>query len=201
MKKEIGRLKKEAEKFYKDNDPAHDFLHVERVYKIAEKIGKKEKADLSVLLPAVLLHDLRKPVSRAIPIARKILRKLKFEKKRAEKILHAIEAHSFSHGAKAKSLEAKILQDADRLDALGAIGIARCFAFGATMGRQFYSEKDTFCSTRAPNDSRYTLDHFYKKLLTLKQKLHTKTAKKIAAKRHKFLLEFLKELESELASQ
>ncbi len=199
MKKEITKLKKEVKKFYKDNDPAHDFLHVERVYRIAEKIGKQEKADLSVLLPAVLLHDVRKPVSKAIPIARKILRKLKFEKKRAERILHAIEAHSFSHGLDAESTEAEILQDSDRIDALGAIGVARCFTYGAIMGREFYSQNDMFCSKRRPDDRNYTLDHFFKKLLKLKSGLHTKSARKIAAKRHKFLLAFLRQIKSEVS--
>ena len=199
MEKEVIKLKKEVRKFYKANDPAHDFSHVERVLKTAEIIGKKEHAELGILLPAVLLHDVKKPVKKAIPVAWQILRKLKYDKKQIAEILHAIETHSFTHAKKPKSLEAKILQDSDRLDALGAIGVARTFTVGGGKNRAMYNAQDAFCARRSPDDLNYTVDHFYRKLLTLKSGLHTKAAKKIADKRHKFLLEFLSQLRSELA--
>src|SRR3989338_1512744 len=191
MNRELKKLKKEVQKHYKQNDPAHDFSHIERVAKSAENIGRREGADLNIVIPAALLHDIKKPVRKALPIANRILRKLKYDKKQASKILHAIEAHSFSHAKKPKSLEAKVLQDSDRLDALGAIGVARTFTVGGGKNRALYNAQDTFCARRSPDDLNYTVDHFYRKLLTLKSGLHTKTAKKIAGKRHKFLLEFL----------
>jgi uncharacterized protein len=97
-----------------------------------------------------------------------------------------------------KTIEGKVLQDADRLDALGAIGIARTFAVGGSEKRPFYSAYDPFCNTRKPDDKKWTLDHFYKKLLLLEKKMNTSTARKEAARRTKILKKFLADLKKEI---
>lgn len=113
-------------------------------------------------------------------------------------IHHAIIAHSFSANVDPITLEAKIVQDADRLDALGAIGITRCIQVSSTLGRSLYSSEDPFCYERVPDDSSYTLDHFYTKLLNLSSTMKTKSAVKEADKRTLVMRAFLMQLESEL---
>ena len=190
------------------NDTAHDFSHVLRVYKLSEKIGKKENADLSILLPSSLLHDLKnskknifqrkKSSEETFVLSKKILKKLKFPSDKIEKILYCISVHSFSKSIKPKTLEAKILQDADRIDALGAIGIARVFAVGENLKKPFYDLNEPFTKKRILNDNKNSIDHFYVKLLKLKNKINTKTAKKVAIQRHEFLKMFLKQFKKEI---
>ena len=116
-----------------------------------------------------------------------------------EKVADAIRTHSYSKKATPASLEGKILQDADRLDAIGAIGIARTFSVGGSENRCLYNPADPFCETdRELNDAQWTLDHVKKKLLILKNTMHTKTAKKIAEKRTQFMELFLNHLEEEI---
>jgi uncharacterized protein len=190
------------------NDPAHDFNHIMRVYKNAQKLCKKEKANQKIVLSAVLLHDIvsypksdkRSKLSsqKSADEAKKILKKLNFTSKEIHIISDAIRDHSFSRGKTPKTLEGKILQDADRLDALGAIGIARVFAVGGSEKRPFYNNGDPFCKTHIPDDETWTLDHFYKKLLKLESLMNTKSAKIEAKKRTKVLNFFLSELKNEL---
>ncbi|RQW80581.1 MAG: phosphohydrolase, partial [Methanothrix sp.] len=104
----------------------------------------------------------------------------------------------FSKGIVPKTLEAKILQDADRLDAMGAIGIARVFMTGGTLGRALYNPDDPFCRAREPEDGLWNLDHFYRKLLKLEAGMHTKTARQMAEKRADVLRRYLLDLEEEI---
>jgi uncharacterized protein len=130
--------------------------------------------------------------------SKKILKKLDFSEKEIQIVSDAIRDHSFSRGKTPTTLEGKILQDADRLDAIGAIGIARVFAVGGSEKRPFYEKEDPFCKTRIPDDRTWTLDHFYKKLLKLESQMNTKYAKIEAKKRTKVLKNFLSELKREL---
>jgi uncharacterized protein len=98
-------------------------------------------------------------------------------------IAHAIEAHSFSANIAPQTLEAKVVQDADRLDGIGAIGIARCFACSGTMNRPFYSPADPFCTTREPDDAQFTIDHFYRKLFKTAASMQAQAGKKEAERR------------------
>jgi uncharacterized protein len=190
------------------NDPAHDFNHIMRVYKNAQKLCKKEKANQKIVLSAVLLHDIisypksdkhsKLSSQKSADEAKKILKKLNFTSEEIHIISDAIRDHSFSRGKTPKTLEGKILQDADRLDALGAIGIARVFAVGGSEKRPFYNNGDPFCKTHIPDDETWTLDHFYKKLLKLESLMNTKSAKIEAKKRTKVLNFFLSELKNEL---
>ncbi|MFL6484573.1 MAG: HD domain-containing protein [Nitrososphaera sp.] len=190
-------------------DPAHDFQHVMRVYKNAKLIGTQEGAIMRILLPAVLLHDIvvypkgsdnsvMSPDDSA-DLAEKILQRLSYSQHEINEISYCIRAHSFSKRLIPASLEGRILQDADRLDALGAIGIARTFSVGGSEKRTFYNAGDPFCrSGRRPDDKQWTLDHFHTKLLQLKDLMHTRTAKRIAQQRTRFMMLFIRQLQKEI---
>ncbi|MDH5569629.1 MAG: HD domain-containing protein [Nitrosopumilus sp.] len=203
----LDLLKDEVKKRI-ENDSAHDFDHVLRVYKNAQKICKKEKADEKLVLSAALLHDLvfypksdKRSKMSSIESAKKsknILKKYNFSNEEITIISNAIEEHSFSQNKIPTSIEGKILQDADRLDALGAIGIARAFATGGSLKRPFYNVDDPFCKQRIPDDKIWTLDHFFKKLLKLESLMNTKYGKTEAKKRTVVLKAFLKQLKQEI---
>ena len=203
----LESLKDEVKK-RSQNDVAHDFEHIMRVYKNAQKICKKEKANEKLVLSAVLLHDLvlfsksdkRSKIS-SIESARKselILKKYSFSQDEISIVSEAIRDHSFSQNKTPNSMEGKILQDADRLDALGAIGIARVFATGGSLDRHFYNPNDPFCNQRSPDDETWTVDHFFRKLLKLESLMNTKSGKNEAKKRTKILEEFLGNLKREI---
>ena len=197
-----------ARPLYANADPAHDFSHILRVYRNAKRIGKKEGARMEVLLPAALLHDcgcVAKLLGRSgdsnkrsLVIAREFLKRFGFSGRLIKEILYAIEVHGFSKGIIPETLEAKVLQDADRLDAIGAVGIARVFAVSGARGRPFYEERDPFCSDREPDDASFALDHFYRKLLKLDLGMHTETGRRMARKRTLVLKRYLKDLETEI---
>ena len=201
-------LRKQVKSLMKKNDPAHDFEHVLRVYSNAEKICKKEKANKKLVLSAVLLHDIisfpksdkrsKTSSTKSAIKAKKILKNLQYSNDEIEIISDAIESHSFSKNKTPKSIEGKILQDADRLDALGAIGIARTFAVGGSENRSFYNSDDPFCISRKPDDHEWTLDHFFKKLLLLESKMNTKSGKIEAKRRTKILKKFLIDFKKEI---
>ncbi|CAD6368767.1 conserved hypothetical protein [metagenome] len=190
------------------NDTAHDFEHVMRVFKNARRICKKEKVNEKLVLSAVLLHDIvsypksdkRSKLSsvKSAEKSKKILKKFDYTKQEIQIISDAIRDHSFSQNKIPKTIEGKILQDADRLDALGAIGIARVFAVGGSEKRPFYNIEDPFCKQRPPDDKTWTLDHFYRKLLKLESLMNTKSAKIEAKKRTKILENFLNQLKNEI---
>ena len=194
-----------------NQSPAHDFEHIIRVYKNAEMISKQEESvDLDIVLAAALLHDLvvypkgsSKTINSAADsaeIAKKILLEYKdYPREKIEKVADAIITHSYSKRLVPETLEGKILQDADRLDAIGAIGIARTFSVGGSENRSLYNPTDPFCeSERQLDDTQWTLDHIIKKLIILKNSMHTKTAKKIAEERTEFMELFLNQLRKEI---
>ncbi len=165
---------------------SHDDGHVGRVVRWAIYLAKREGADVEVVKKAAELHDIaRDKPNHAIEgakMAREILGSEGYDEEFIDKVVHCIEAHSFSSGIEPKTIEAKVLSDADKLDAMGAIGIARAFIFSGEHGRSIED----------------TLKHFDEKLLKLKDTLYTKTAKRIAEERHKFMLEFYERLRKEL---
>ncbi len=165
---------------------SHDDGHVKRVLRWAIHLARKEGANVEVVRKAAELHDIaRDRPNHAVEgakIAREILKKQGYDEEFIERVAHCIEAHSFSSGIKPKTLEAKILSDADKLDAIGAIGIARAFMFSGEHGRSIED----------------TLKHFEEKLLKLKDLMFTATARRIAEDRHRFMLEFYKRLKREL---
>ena len=191
-----------------DNDPAHDFDHIMRVYTNAKKIVKEEKADEKLVLSAALLHDIvsypkssKRSKFSSIDSAKKskiILKKYGFSEKEITIVSDAIKDHSFSQNKVPETLEGKILQDADRLDALGAIGIARVFATSGSLNRPFYNIDDPFCTKRNPDDDLWAIDHFFNKLLKLESLMNTRSGKIEAKKRTRVLKEFLKQLKNEI---
>lgn len=202
-------LKHQAEKMLEGRDPGHDFEHIMRVYRNAETIGGREGADMQVLLAAALLHDLvvypkgsskrSKSSDDSADLAEKILKKSGWHREKIEKVSYCIRTHSYSKGIRPSTLEGKILQDADRLDALGAVGIARTFSVGGSENRKFYNPDDPFCeSGREPQDRQWTMDHFQAKLLKLHRTMHTRTAKKMAEDRVRFMKAFLKQMAEEI---
>jgi len=202
------KIRKEVEKIM-GNEPAHDLSHIMRVFKNAQLICQNEKGvNKDVVLAAALLHDIvlfpktskssRYSADYSARKAKKILQKYDIDDADILKIINAIRDHSYSKGKTPDTLEGKILQDADRLDAVGAIGIARAFSVGRHENRPLYNSVDPFCIKREPSDDKWTLDHFYSKLLLLESCMHTKTAKIEVRRRTRFLQKFLDELQKEL---
>ena len=189
-------------------DAAHDMQHIERVVLMARRLAELEAAELAVALPAAWLHDCvtlpknapnRHEASRlAAAEAVRFLRSIAYPEAHLAGIAHAIEAHSFSAGITPTTLEAKVVQDADRLDAIGAIGVARCLMLGGVLERPLYNPTDPFCETREPDDLTYTIDHFYRKLLKIGQTLHTTAARAEAKRRNAFMTTFLSQLRHEI---
>ncbi len=188
----------------------HDWFHVERVYKTATRIAKSEKnVDLFIVQTAALLHDLGDwKVNNSDKTEEEIIiaacRELRISKDDTLKVIQIIINMSFSKNVDSKkklSLEGKIVQDADRLEALGAIGIARAFAYGGKKNRQIYNPNIKPINFKTTEEYRntegHTINHFYEKLFKLRKMLNTKTAKQIALKREKFMKTFLKEFYAE----
>jgi uncharacterized protein len=203
-----SRLAREAEARLADAEPAHDFFHVTRVVQNARIIAGGEGADETISTVAALLHELftypkGHPEShRAGDVcaehARALLEREDAPRSMIDPVASAIRDHAFSKGAIPQSLDARILQDADRLDALGAIGLARMWATCADMKRPFYAPDDPFCDARAPDDKAWGLDHVKKKLLVVPERLHTESARAIAERRVAFLRTYVDELRHEI---
>lgn len=209
----IETLHAACEKFLHERmtaDPAHDISHVRRVVKNTLHLTVIEEANKMVTAPAAWLHDcvsvakdsrFRQQASRlAAREGVRFLESIKYPAVLLDEVFHAIEAHSFSAEVQARTLEAKIVQDADRLEALGAIGIARCMLTGGSMGTGLYEPGDPFCEQREPDDRKYTLDHFYAKLFTLPATMKTEAGKREAEKRVEYMKEYLKQLGAEINS-
>ena len=207
----IGKFEKKLLAFVQiemGQDQAHDVNHILRVVKTAKNLCHSEGAKLEVVLPAAYLHDCfslakdhpdrSKSSEMAAHKALQFLHSLDYPSQYYDEIAHAIIAHSFSANIKPKTLEAQIVQDADRLDALGAIGIARCIQVSASLGVDLYHHEDPFCLERAPNDRTSAVDHFYTKLFKLKESMNTHSAKVEAAKRTDYMKEYLNQLSMEV---
>ncbi|MFD2176347.1 HD domain-containing protein [Veronia pacifica] len=190
------------------SDPTHDLNHVKRVVKNAEMLWQKEGADRVITITAAWLHDCvtfaknhpERHLSsvRAADKAIAFLSELGFTDSQMSAVHHAICAHSFSANITPTTLEAKIVQDADRLDALGAIGIARCIQVGTVLQRPLYQPLDPLCEKRDADDSQYTLDHFYTKLLSLPATMQTDTAREEAQRRCQFMRTYLSQFKEEV---
>lgn len=208
----IKEVERRLKKSFKGEPTGHDWWHSARVRNLAKKIARKEGGDLFVIELASLLHDIDDwKFSKASPTARarRLLGELGVDKGTIERVCYIIENISFKGAGvedKMRTKEGKIVQDADRLDVIGAVGIARAFAYGGYKKREIHNPQikpklhKTFKEYKAKKGT--TINHFYEKILLLKDRLHTNTAKQIAEKRHKFvenyLKQFFKEWEGEL---
>ncbi|RMV74577.1 HD domain-containing protein [Pseudomonas savastanoi pv. glycinea] len=191
-------------------DGAHDVSHLLRVWKNVCAIRDREGGDARVLIAATLLHDcvsvekdspFRSSASRlAAARARELLTEMGWDEESIAAVAHAIEAHSFSAAITPLTLEARILQDADRLDSLGMIGVARTFYVSGRMGRQLYEPNDPHASQRPYDDRNFAADHFHTKLLHLADSFQTDTGTQMAKIRHDRLKRFLDELMEEIGA-
>ncbi len=189
-------------------DAAHDLAHIHRVVKNARQLAATEDADLMIVVPAAWLHDcvivpkdspLRKQASRlAARAALQLLEKIAYPSAYHVAISHAIETHSFSANIPPQTLEAKVVQDADRLEAIGAIGVARCLMLGGAMGQRLYDPEEPFPLTRTADDTVNVIDHFYCKLLHLEGMMQTEAGRAEAHQRTRFMQVFLEQLREEI---
>ncbi|MDF4795636.1 HD domain-containing protein, partial [Vibrio parahaemolyticus] len=182
-------------------DAAHDIEHVKRVVKTAKQLCDEENADIAIVLPAAYLHDCftypkdhpNRKQSSAIAAKKAIayLESIQYPQHYHDAIAHAIEAHSFSANIRPNTLEAQIVQDADRLDALGAIGVTRCIQVSTHFNAQLYNDNDMFAKERELNDKQFTVDHFQTKLFKIVDTMNTESAKLEANKRKAFMQTYL----------
>lgn len=191
-------------------DAAHDIEHVKRVVKTAKQLCDEENADIAIVLPATYLHDYftypkdhpNRKQSSAIAAKKAIayLESIQYPQHYHDAIAHAIEAHSFSANIRPNTLEAQIVQDADRLDALGAIGVTRCIQVSTHFNAQLYNDNDMFAKERELNDKQFTVDHFQTKLFKIVDTMNTESAKLEANKRKAFMQTYLKQLHDEVTA-
>jgi len=210
----IKKIEIKAKKYFKGTSGCHDWSHVERVKNLAIKIGKKEKANLFIIEVASILHDIGRKeefesrgkvchAERGVELAKEILANFKLKKDDINNILHCILSHRYRNSHIPSTLEAKILSDADKLDAIGAIGIGRAFLFAGGPGsKTLYTGREKKIAKKG-FDRSYTKDdsatlEYEIKLKYIKDKILTKTGKKIAQQRHKFMENFFREFWGEV---
>ncbi|MBA6067507.1 HD domain-containing protein [Pseudomonas mosselii] len=190
------------------NDGSHDLAHLQRVWRNVQRIQAKEGGDLDVLVAATVLHDcvaveknspLRAQASTlSAERAAAILADMGWPLPRIEQVAHAVMTHSYSAGLPPQSLEAKILQDSDRLDAIGAVGIARCFYVAGRTGSALSDVENPTAADRDYRDNRFAIEHFPTKLLKLASGFQTGEGARLAALRHQRLASFLAEFMEEI---
>ncbi|EBY5149771.1 phosphohydrolase [Salmonella enterica subsp. enterica serovar Gloucester] len=195
---------------HQEQDAAHDIFHFRRVWATAQTLGENSPVDWLVVLSACYFHDIvslaknhpqrhRSSILAAAETRRIFLRDFPdFPAEKLAGICHAIEAHSFSAKIAPTTPEAKIVQDADRLEALGAIGLARVFAVSGALGVALFDADDPFADRRPLNDKQFALDHFQTKLLKLPLTMQTERGKHLAQRNADFLVSYMAKLSAEL---
>ncbi len=189
-------------------DGSHDLGHFQRVWRVAREISRLEgtSADELVLLASAYFHDLvslpknhpergkasRMSADRAVQLLKEQWDDFPAEK--LELVRHAIHAHSYSARVEPVTAEAKILQDADRMEAIGAIGLARVWYSAGQMNQALFHSEDPLAERRVPDDQQYALDHFQLKLLRLPAMMNTATGRRMAEERAEYLREFLRRI-------
>lgn len=203
-------VKERAESFFGDVNPAHDWFHVKRVHELALRIAEEENADKEVVEAAVFLHDIGRAKEDKGEIenhaewgaekAEQILEELNYNQEFTDEVKHCIRSHRYSKDPKPSRLEAKVLSDADNLDALGATGIARTFTYGGERSSviadpELPAEKD---DSKAGATS---LNHLEKKILNLKERMYTETGISIAKDRHNYVKNFVERFKDEMSGE
>jgi len=206
----------QARQYYLAADPVHDFHHILRVLALAERVAREEGADLEIVRAAVLLHDAAgaSPGADSGPrathheasadFAREVLAAKGWPDERIEAVQHCIRAHRFRGTEAPRSLEAKILFDCDKLDVLGAIGVARTVAYAALAGQPLTgepSEKFKTTGEKEPGEPHTPYHEFLFKLSKVKDRMQTATARKIAEDRHQYLEDYFVRLTREVAGE
>lgn len=202
-----------ARKWYAQDDPVHGFDHIVRVYGMAERLAQQEGADLEIVRLAALLHDVDGSHASAdtqrdahqlasADFARQVLEDTDLPEARIADVLHAIRAHRFrDESEQPQTLEAQILFDADKLDAIGAIGIARAIAYSVQAGQDYFvrpSARFLITGEKEPGEAHSAYHEFIFKLVRIKDRLYTPTARLIAEERHRFMVRFFERLNEEV---
>ncbi len=203
----------EAKTYYHGAESAHDFDHVLRVLALAERLARAESADLAIVRAAALLHDMTRAdedagrggdhAQTAAMRAREILLARGVAPERAGAVAHAIAAHRFRGSTAPQTLEAKILFDADKLDSLGAIGVARAYAVSGALNQRLWSATapDAVATREQHNSNHTAAAEFVVKLSKVRERIFTATARQIAEERHAFMAEFFARLEREVKGE
>ncbi|MEW5717654.1 MAG: HD domain-containing protein [Chloroflexota bacterium] len=203
----------QAKTYYHGAESAHDFDHVLRVLALAERLARAEGADLEIVRAAALLHDITRAdedagrggdhAQTAAARAREILLARGITPERADAVAHAIAAHRFRGAIAPRTLAAKILFDADKLDSIGAIGVARAYAVSGALNQRLWSEvAPNAVATREQHNSSHTAAaEFVVKLSKVRERIFTATARQIAEERHAFMAEFFARLEREVKGE
>lgn len=207
----MDKIKKLAElvrPFYGTDDPAHDWPHIGRVAATAKKLAEGQSVKLECILAGVYCHDLinlpknHPDRSRASELAadkaEPLLKEVGFSNSEISLIRSCIIEHSFSRGLKPSSLESAIVQDSDRLDSLGAIGVLRCASVNTLMKSKYYDPFDAFAEDRELDDKNFMIDHYYVKLFKLPELMATEAGKKEGQERVEFMKSFLAKLSKEI---
>jgi uncharacterized protein len=210
MSELVQKIKSHVQDVFKHDATGHDWFHIERVYKMAVHLQAKEGGDREIIELAALLHDISDHkmnggvLNAGGNVAFDLLIDLGCDELKALKVKEIVDGVSYKGANVAddmQSIEGKIVQDADRLDAIGAIGIARAFAFGGNKNRPMYlpdSKPEMHHSFESyANSKSHTVNHFYEKLLLLRDRLNTATALKIGQERHLFMEQYLQQFYNE----
>jgi uncharacterized protein len=203
------KLVAESKRCHADARPTHDWSHTWRVVRLCQVIGEKEKADLEILYAAALLHDIARAEADRCGVchaelsarkARPVLAHCGFPPEKIDAVIHCIETHRFRSTAQPRSLEAQVLFDADKIDALGAIGVCRAYAFAGENGQQLYSQPShALTLTTAIDHADYSpVVEFAVKLSRLSAAMQTKSGKEFARDRHNFMHAFFQRLQEEV---
>jgi len=205
--KDVEKIEERASSYFEDVNPAHDWHHVKRVEKIAERIAKEEEADKKVVKASVFLHDIGRKKEDNGEIenhaewgakeAKKVLEDLDYQQEFISKVKHCVKSHRYSKKPDPETLEAKVLSDADNLDAMGATGIARTFSYGGEHRRIIADPKLPAGKDEEPGGNN-SLNHLKKKILNLKGRMYTDTGLEIAEQRHNFVKNFVERFKDEM---
>ena len=209
MKTILEDLKREVQKRFKKSKGSHDWEHTERVFTLCQRIGKKEKANRTILEIAAILHDIGRTAedrskgkidhaAQGAIMARKILSSYHLSDQEVEAIIHCIATHRFRGHQIPQSKEAKILYDADKLDAIGAVGIGRAFLFAGEQGANLHDQHIVIEKTKEYSKEDTAYREFLVKLRHVKEKIFTSEGKKMARERHRYMVDFFDRLNQEV---
>ena len=204
----VSRIREEAGAFFRSARGSHDWDHTERVYRLCLRIGRKEKADLGVLRLAALLHDIgREEEDRSrgrvchgksgAALARRILERLGCGAGTVRAVVHCIGSHRFRRGGAPRTLEARILFDADKLDSIGAVGVGRAFLFAGEIGARLHDRAVDVAKTQPYTREDTAYREYLVKLSRVKDRMTTPEGRRLAAGRHRFMTAFFARLNNE----
>ena len=203
-----ARIRKEARSFFRSARGSHDWDHTERVMRLSRRIGRKEGADLGILELAALLHDIgREAEDRSrgrichgrsgAALAREMLERHGCDAATVRAVVHCIRTHRFRRGGQPRTLEARVLFDADKLDSIGAVGIGRAFQFAGEVGARLHDKAIDVCKTRPYTREDTAYREYLVKLSHVRDRMTTREGRRMAAERHRFMAAFFARLNKE----